>query len=143
MFPMRSKLLILPLLLCAMPVFAQAPSADRQVPRELTDPATVDKLARAMDALADSFLNLPVGELQAAMEGREATRADRRKTVRSESKISERELRRQIADAKPMMREGFRQLAATLPAMMRSMEEVERAVERAATNLPDPTYPKQ
>ncbi len=141
MFPMRLKLLTIPLLLCSMPAFAQAP--DRQVPRELTDPATVEKLAKAMDAIADSFLKLPVGEFQAAIEGREPTAGDKRKTVRSESKISERELRRQIAEAKPMMREGFRQLAATLPAMMKSVEEMERAVERAATNLPDPTYPKQ
>ena len=140
---MRSYLVLFPLLLCATPALAQTASADRQIPRELTDPATADKLSNAMQALADSFLNLPVGELQAAMEGRQATRADRRKTVRSESGISERELRRQIAEAKPMMQQGMRQLAAALPAMMKSMEEVERAVERAATNLPDPTYPKQ
>ena len=139
---MRSRLVILPLLLlCTTPALAQTPP--RQVPPELTDPATVDKLSNAMQALADTFLNLPVGELQAAMEGRPATAADRRRTVRSESRVSERELRRQIAEAKPMMQQGMRQLAAALPAMMKSVEEMERAVERAATNLPDPTYPKQ
>lgn len=141
MFPMRSTLLILPTLLCATPAFAQAP--DRQVPRELTDPATVDKLTKAIKGLSDAFLDLPVGELQAAMEGRQATSADKRKTVRSESRMSERELRQQIEQARPMIQQGMRQLAAALPAMMKSMEEVERAVERAATNLPDPTYPKQ
>ena len=143
MFPMRSTLLMLPLLLCAAPAFAQAAPADRQVPRELTDPATVDKFTNAMQSLSEAFLNLPVGELQAAMEGRPATAADKRKTVRSESRMSERELRQHIEQAKPMMQQGMKQLAAALPVMMKSMEEVERAVERAATNLPDPTYPKQ
>ena len=138
MFPMRPALLV-PLLLIATPAFAQ----DRQVPRELTDPATVERLAEAMKGLSDAFLNLPVGELQAAMEGRQPNAADKRKTVRSESRMSERELRRQIEDAKPMLQQGMRQLAAALPAMIKSMEDVERAVERAATNLPDPTYPKQ
>ena len=141
MFPMRSTLLI-PLLLTATPALAQS-APQRQVPRELTDPATVEKLANAMKGLSEAFLNLPVGELQAAMEGRQATAADRRKTVRSESRMSEREVRQQIEQAKPMIEQGMRQLAAALPAMMKSMEEVERAVERAATNLPDPTYPKQ
>ena len=141
MFTMRSTFLMLPLLLCAAPGLAQ--TADRQLPRELTDPATVDKLTGAMQSMSEAFLNLPVGELQAAMEGRQPTAADRRKTVRSESKVSERELRRQIDESKPMIQQGMRQLAAALPAMMKSMEEVERAVERAATNLPDPTYPKQ
>ena len=140
MFPMRSTFL-LPLLLIATPAFAQA--ADRQLPRELTDPATIDKLTEAMQSMSEAFLDLPVGELQAAMEGRQPSAADRRKTVRSESKVSERELRRQIDAAKPVIQQGMKQLAAALPAMMKSMEEVERAVERAATNLPDPTYPKQ
>ena len=143
MFPMRSTLLMLPLAVCATPAFAQAAPVTPQVPRELTDPATLEKLTNAMQALSDAFLNLPVGELQAAMERRQPTAADRRKTVRSESRISERELRRQIEEAKPVMQQGMRQLAAALPAMMKSMEEVERAVERAATNLPDPTYPKR
>ena len=138
---MRSTLLMLPLLLCATPAFAQAPPA--QVPPQVTDPATVETLTTAMDALADSFLKLPIGELQAAMEGRQPTAADKRKTVRSETRMSERELRQRLEQAKPMIRQGMRQLAAALPAMMKSMEEVERAVERAATNLPDPTYPKQ
>ena len=138
---MRSNLVLVPLLLCATPALAQ--SADRQVPAELTDPAMADKLANAMRAMSDAFLNLPVGELQAAMQGREATAADRSKTVRSETRINEQELRRQIADAKPMIQHSMKTLATTLPAMMKSMEEVERAIARAAANMPDPTYPRQ
>ena len=140
---LRAKLLLLPIALLAAPALAQQPPSQRDIPRELTDPATVDKLSNAMQALSDSFLNLPVGELQAAMEGREATAADRRRTVRSESKVSERELRRQIDEAKPKIAEGMTRLAAALPVMMKSLDDIGRAVDRAAANMPDPTYPKR
>jgi len=139
----RVKLAMLPLLLSATPAFAQAAPPAAQVPRELTDPATADRLANAMQSLSDAFLKLPVGEFQAAMEGRQPTAAERRKTVGSESKLSERELRRQIEDAKPMFQQGMKQLAAALPAMMQGMDELQRSVERAAANMPDPTYPKR
>ena len=140
---MRVKLAMLPLLLSATPAFAQAAPPAAQVPRELTDPATADRLANAMQSLSDAFLKLPVGEFQAAMEGRQPTAAERRKTVGSESNLSERELRRQIEDAKPMFQQGMKQLAAALPAMMQGMDELQRSVERAAANMPDPTYPKR
>ena len=140
---MRVKLAMLPLLLSATPAFAQAAPPAAQVPRELTDPATADRLANAMQSLSDAFLKLPVGEFQAAMEGRQPTAAERRKTVGSESKLSEHELRRQIEDAKPMFQQGMKQLAAALPAMMQGMDELQRSVERAAANMPDPTYPKR
>ena len=140
---MRVRLAMLPLLLSATPAFAQAAPPAAQVPRELTDPATADRLANAMQSLSDAFLKLPVGEFQAAMEGRQPTAAERRKTVGSESKLSERELRRQIEDAKPMFQQGMKQLAAALPAMMQGMDELQRSVERATANMPDPTYPKR
>ena len=45
-----------------------------------TDPATAEKLARAMQALSSVMLDMKVGEMQAAMEGRKPTRAERRGT---------------------------------------------------------------
>ena len=140
---MRSNFLLIPLLLCATPALAQTAPTTPQLPRELTDPATTDKIIDAMQSLSEAFLNLPVGEFQATMEGREATAADKRKTVRTESKLSEQEMRRQIEEARPKLQQGMKQLAAALPVMMKSMDEVESAVERAAANMPDPTYPKR
>ncbi len=34
-------------------------------------------------------------------------------------------------------------LVASLPTIMASLEGVERELERATANLPDPTYPKR
>jgi hypothetical protein len=117
---MRAFQLILPLALVASPALAQtkpapapapapAPVAPQTitVPPALTDPATADKLARMMQAMSKAFLELPVGEIEAAAEGRKATRADRQRTVRqvgrAEDPNFERNFQRDIANSKPMI----------------------------------------
>ena len=140
----NAMLLLLPLMLCATPALAQAPAKPpMQIPSELTDPAMADKLADAMQTLSKAFLDLPVGEVQAAMEGRAPVAADKRRTVRSETRVSERELQRRIAESKPMIERSMKAIAVTLPAMMQSLEAAGESIERAAANMPDPTYPKR
>ena len=76
---MRSSLVLL-----AQPVASDTP-ADAQViqlPPELADPARADRLADAMQSMSQTLLDLKVGRLRAALEGREATRADMSLTVR-------------------------------------------------------------
>ena len=146
---MRFKILLLPLLFCAAPAFAQQAPAEpaMQMPRELTDPATAEKLANSMQVLSRAFLDLPVGELQATLEGRKATPSEKKLTVRDlgrrDNPNFERDLNRQIAQSKPMIENSMKALAQAMPAIMKSMSEAGRALESAATNLPDPTYPKR
>ena len=146
---MRFNFLLLPLIVCATPALAQAPAADPalQMPPEFTDPATAEKLANAMQALSKAFLDLPVGDVQAALEGRKPTSAEKKLTVREMGRRDnpnfERELNRQIAQSKPMIEHSMKALAAAMPAIMKSMSEAGAAIERASTNLPDPTYPKR
>ena len=86
---MRITLVLLPLALTGAPAFAQAaaPAAPAQpvvqIPPVLADPATADRLADTMQSLSSALLNLPVGEVQAAIEGRKATAADRRRQAAS------------------------------------------------------------
>ena len=47
---MRKSLILLPLLLCASPALAQRPAP--QLPPELTDPATAQRITDAMQALS-------------------------------------------------------------------------------------------
>ena len=147
---MRAGLLIVPFLLGAAPVAAQAPTAaapQMQVPPELTDPAMTQKLANSMQALSKAFLDLRVGEVQAALEGRQATPSERKMTVRDLGRRDdpnfEKDLQQQVANAKPMIDQSMKALAAALPAMMQGMQQAEKALERAAANMPDPTYPKR
>ena len=145
---MRINILLLPMFACATPVLAQPTTAETvQVPPEMTDPATADKLANAIQALSKAFLDLPVGDVQAALEGRKATTSEKKLTVRDlgrrDNPNFEREFNRQIAESKPMIEHSMKALAAAMPAIMKGVTEAGQAIERATTNLPDPTYPKR
>jgi hypothetical protein len=147
---MRTTLLIIPLLLSATPALAQAgptPQETSEVQRVLRDPATVDKLTNTMRAMSDAFLNLPVGEVEAAIDGRKATPAEKRLTVRDRARQDDpnfdRNFQSQIAQARPMIENGINALSSALPAMTQALQQASKAIERAAANMPDPTYPKR
>jgi hypothetical protein len=145
---MRFALIALPLTVLASPALAQQappPAAPDtfQLPPELMDPKWADRLTDAMVAISKVFLELPVGEVEAAIEGRQPTAADKRRTVRSETKMSERELRQQIEASRPAMHAGMKALTAALPAIMKGMSEAQREMERATANMPSPDYPKR
>jgi hypothetical protein len=148
---MRLCLLVLPLALMASPALAQAkpapPPETITVPPELTDPAMADKLGRMMQAMSKAFLNLPVGEIEAAAEGRPVTQADRRRTVRELGRKDdpnfERNLERDLAMSGATMQASMKALAAALPAMMKGLTDAAREIEKATANLPSPNYPKR
>jgi hypothetical protein len=145
---MRLMLVPAAFLLCASPVLAQAPAASSpQVPPELTDPAIADRIGDAMQALSKAFLDLKVGEIQAAVEGRKPTTADRNLTIRDLGRRGDpnfaRDVQRQVAEAKPMIRQSVKALTDALPSMMQGLEQAQKSLERAAANMPDPTYPKR
>ena len=146
---MRITLVLLPLALTGAPAFAQAaaPAAPAQpvvqLPPVLADPATADRLADTLQSLSSALLNLPVGEVQAAIEGRKATAADRRRTVRSETGISDRELQARIAAAKPQVEQSIRAVNQALPEISADLQHARQSLERALANMPDPNYPRR
>ena len=108
---MRIGLTLVPLALCAAPALAQPlppPPAPPPLPQVLADPAMVDRMATIMQSLSQSLLDLPVGNVRAAIEGRPPTAADRHRTVGSETGLSARELNRRIAAAKPQIEQSIR-----------------------------------
>jgi hypothetical protein len=143
---MRSVLILLPLAAMASPAFAQAappPPQAMPLPPAMTDPRLADRVTDAMSAMSKAFLNLPVGEIEAAMEGRQPNYADRRRTVRSETGMNERELERKIDEARPMIQGSQRAMAAAVPAIMQSLTQVQHELERAMANVPRPDYPRR
>jgi hypothetical protein len=150
---MRPLLALLPLALCAGPALAQAPRPAPPVPpavemqQRLNDPAMADRLTKMMQALSKAFLDLPVGEVQAAVEGRAPTAAEKKLTVRDLGRRDdpnfERNLQRQVAQSGPMIRQSMKALSDAIPAMLKGLEDVQESIERAAANMPDPTYPKR
>ncbi|MGI8704411.1 MAG: hypothetical protein ACR2JJ_01185 [Sphingomicrobium sp.] len=118
-----------------------------QMPPELSDPRMAERLAQMTQVLGKAFLNLPVGELEAIAEGRPATAADRRRTVRESGRDKdpnfERDFAQQMAQAGPTMATSMKALSGALPAMMQSLQHLGAALERATANMPSPDYPKR
>lgn len=139
---MRIILLAVSLLLSAAPAAAQ-PVAAPEVQQALANPATVDQLSNVLESLSGALLNLPVGEVRAAVEGRRPTAADKGATVGSETGLSEDQLRAGIAAAKPSIRQSMKVLSDALPGILQGMAQAQRSIERAAANMPDPNYPKR
>src|SRR5437762_11059712 len=141
---MSKSLFILPLLLSASPALAQPVP---QLPPELTDPATADKLANAMQGLSQALLDMRVGEVRAALEGRQASPSEKRMTVRDMARQDDpdfdRRVQRDMANVRPMVRQSMNALNQALPAMMQGLAQAQQAIERAVANMPDPTYPRR
>lgn len=140
---MRAYWIALPLMIAATP--AMAAPAVPQLPPELSDPAMADKLGRMAGALTKSLMDLPVGELEAAVQGRPATAADKAKRVRDSigGPEAEQRVQTEVAQSGRQMQAMSKALVASLPAIMAALDQAEKQLERATANLPDPTYPKR
>ena len=142
---MRVVLLALPLSLIAAPAMAAPPRAVPELPRELTDPAMADKLGQAMGALTRAVMDLKVGEVEAAVEGREPTAADKNRRVRDTigDPALEQTVEAQAARSGRAMQAGVKAMAKAMPSILSALDGVQADVERAVANLPDSTYPKR
>jgi flagellar hook-basal body complex protein FliE len=141
---MRKSLILLPLLLVSTPAFAEpAP----QLPPELTDPAVAQKLTNSIQALSGAFLNLRVGEVTAALQGRAASPEERNLTVgdlaRRDDPDFDRHLHEQMANVGPTMQRSIQAVNKALPEISRDLKDVRKSIERAMANMPDPNYPKR
>jgi hypothetical protein len=148
---MRICLILVRFVLGATPAIAQVapagPPPAIQLPPQLADPATADRLVDAMQSLSHALLDLKVGKLQAVLEGRKATRSERNLTVRDLERRKdpnfERRLDDQIAAARPRMEQSIRAMNDALPEVTQDLEHARQALERAMANMPDPNYPRR
>ena len=126
---------------------AQPPEPTTRIPPELSDPRTAERLANAMQALSQAFLNLPVGEVQAAVEGRQPTPSEKHMTVRDLGRRDDpdfdRHFKQHMAQVGPAIEHGMKTLNTALPAMDKALRDAEEALDRVTANIPDPTYPKR
>ena len=145
--PMRKTLIILPLLLSATPAVAQEAPPAFELPRELTDPEAQMRLAAKLQAISSALLNVRVGDVGAAIEGREATPAERNGTVgdmiRRKDPNFDRDVAREVATVGPKIQRSVQAINRTLPRVMRDVADAQRSIDRAVSNLPDPTYPQR
>ncbi len=138
------RILFLPLLAFTAPAAAAPDTSEFE--RALRDPATAERVDRSLSALTDALLDLKVGGVKAALEGRRADPSEQGLTVRDIERSQGRDpeaIRRHVREAGPALAKGMNALADALPAMSRAMGDIEKAIERAAANMPDPTYPRR
>jgi hypothetical protein len=131
-------------LVCATPAAAQTAP---QLPPALTDPAMAQKLTNAMQALSNVLLNMKVGEVKAALDGRSATPQEQNMTVRDVARRDDpdfdQHFHQQMAKVGPTVQRSMTTLNQALPAMMKGLAQAEKSLDRAIANLPDPTYPQR
>ena len=141
--------LFVALMAAAAPVAAQVPGRPpeprrvAEVPPEIVDPRMVDQLGTMVGALTKVFLDLPVGELEAAVENRPVTRQDRRKTVRTVTGTDEREIATEIEQGKGAVKAGGQAVARSIPVIREALNKAGEEIERATANIPQPGYPRR
>lgn len=142
---MRNSLILLPLLLSATPAFAQAAPPSIQLPRELTDPEEQMRLAGKLQAISSAVMNIRIGDVSAALEGREATPRERNMTLgdlaRQKDPTFDRDVAHAVATVGPKVQRSLQVLNRALPQVLSEADRLQRSVERAVSNLPDPNYP--
>jgi hypothetical protein len=142
---MHKIVILMPLLICAAPALAQQPLPP--LPPQLTDPTTVARVADTAQAVTDALLNMRVGDVRAAVEGRQPTPAERRMTVgdlaRRDDPDFDRHLHQDIARGGARVQQSMRAVNQALPAVMQALVDAQRSIDRAIANLPDPTYPRR
>lgn len=139
---MRMTLALAPLLLLATPAAAQQAPAP-QLPPEIADGRIADQLGTVAGALARALLDLPVGEVQAAIENRPVTPQDKGRTVRSVSGMDEAELQQDIRQGTEVAKAGTQAMVRSLPVITRALTQAGEQIGRAIANMPSPVYPKQ
>ena len=147
---MRAFYALLPLAVMAAPALAAPADEEVRIPAELTDPAMAATLGKMLGGLTKAMMNMPIGEMQAAVEGRKPNAADKTRTLRDVAGGDpdlDRKVEAQVAQALPRMQAGLEAMSKGLPAMAKAVEEAAEAMEgsldRATANIPQPGYPKQ
>jgi hypothetical protein len=142
---MKSLLLFVPALMAASTAVAAPPNDAEagEVTRILNDSRMAEQMTARTKALSKAMLDLPVGEVEAAVQGRPVTAADKRRTVGTATGLTQQQLDAQIAAAEPAIRSGMKAMGAAIPAMMQAVTRMAEQMERAIANMPDPTYPKR
>jgi len=134
----------LPLLPMILGFAAPAAAQDvPQLPPEIASGQVVDQLQPVLRAMAHAFLDLPVGEIQAAVENRPVRAEDRNRRVRDVAGVNERQLDRQIAEGTGTMKAGTQAIARSLPVITRALNQAGDELARTVNNLPSPTYPRR
>jgi hypothetical protein len=63
--------------------------------------------------------------------------------VRRKDPNFDRDVAREVATVGPKIQRSMQAINGTLPQLMRDLDDAQRSVDRALSNLPDPNYPRR
>ncbi|WP_265569931.1 hypothetical protein [Sphingomicrobium nitratireducens] len=95
----------------------------------LADPALPDRMAAMTLVLAKMLETMPVGEIEAAIEGREPTPEERAERLEVDGPAMADEMRTALADNQDTLRASARGLALAMPHLLAAIDEMRAAVE--------------
>lgn len=146
---MRASLVLLPLSLSAAPALAQTvtPATAAEPKVSQIPPQTADRLADSMQSLSQALLDMKVGGVTAALQGRQPSLAEKNLSVRDLARRNDpdldRRIEQQIAAAKPKVEQTLKALNQALPEITEDLQRAQKSLERAMANMPDPNYPRR
>lgn len=123
---------------------AVAPAAvdprDEEIVRSLPDGREISEMGEVAARAADAILDVPVGPLREAIEGRKLSRREREETLgdhaaKNDPHFRDR-IRDQMATASVAMGALAEQMAVVAPVLRRTLEDVERRMEDAMRGVP-------
>jgi len=115
--------------------------ADDEIARSLPSPAETEAIGRVMGDVVGAVMDVPIGPVVEAIDpGRRLSRRERERTIgdvasRDDPYYQER-LQRSIGAITSGMGDMAVQVAILAPVLRRSMEDLERNMERATRGLP-------
>ena len=108
-------------LMAAAPAQAE-PSRVPPAPKILTDPAMADQLGKMIGALTKAVMDMPVGELEAAIENRPVTGADRNRRVRDVTTGGDPAVERRVAGPDKPVQQRRDPVAVERPGLLQCVK---------------------
>lgn len=120
---------------------------DEAIVRSMPDRREIEAVTDTAARAADAILDVPVGPLREAIEGRKLSRREREETLgdraaKDDPYFRDR-MRDQIGVASVAVGALAEQMAVMAPVLRRTLEEVERRVEDAARGVPPRDYDRR
>lgn len=120
---------------------------DEEIRRSLPDPRELEAMGNVATRTMDAILDVPIGPLREAVEGRKLSPREREETIgdhaRRDDPYFRERMRDQMGVATVALGALAEQMAVMTPVLRRTLEDVERRVEDAVRGLPPRDYDRR
>lgn len=120
---------------------------DEAIIRSVPGPQEIERVGDVTAATVDAILDVPIGPLREAIEGRRLSRREREETLgdhaRKDDPYFRERMRDQITVAGAAVGVLAEQMAVMTPVLRQTLEDAQRRVEEAARGVPPRDYDRR